>query len=114
MRDPDDLMLPQGDIRSFRSEGLSMSRGRPVRMFWLLLIFLSGCASGPAELPSRRGVVVPTSEVPDTVLREFHRRDPGKVRGIEKIESGALFRFETEAGSVIYIDQAGIWKGTVI
>lgn len=74
---------------------------------------LAGCAGSPERFPDHRGVRIPSSDVPDAVLREFNRRG-SKIRNIERVDDGALFRFETESGSIIFLDGTGRWQGTVI
>ncbi len=91
-----------------------MSRVCLIKVLSLISIYLIGCANGSAELPNRRGIAVPPSDAPDAVIQEFHRRDTGKVRRIENINRGSLFRIEADSRAVFLIDYTGAWIGTVI
>ena len=78
----------------------------------LSLVFWCGCASEPPrELP--RGVAVPWSDVPKPVVDGFRREAPGEaIRRVESFSDGYLL--ETSSGSIIFMNQAGEWQGTIL
>ena len=86
-----------------------------VALLLLLLLSLFGCAAerGISDWP--RGISIPWSDLPKPVVDKFHQEFPDEADpSVESCGEGQLYRFETSSGSVIYINQAGEWLGTLI